>query len=82
MATVFLDGPTNSTLFTTCCEVAILDHEGKCPSCGQDVQPKTRTERWETAYGPIRRGVQWYGNYYPNHGEGRKRKTSSAPGSE
>lgn len=77
MATVFLDGPNNSTLFTTCCDVAILDHQGNCPQCGQDVQPKTRTERWETAYGPIRRKVRWYGNWYPNHGEGRKRGMSS-----
>lgn len=71
MATVFLDSPTNSTLFTTCCEVAICDHEKVCPRCRQAVSPETRTARWETAYGPIRRKERWYGNWYPNHGEGR-----------
>lgn len=71
MATVFLDGPTNSTLFTTCCEVAILDDQEACPRCRQDVEPKGKLSRWETAYGPIRRGQRWYGNWYPNHGKGR-----------
>lgn len=71
MATVFLDGPTNSTLFTTCCEVAICDDQKVCPRCRQDVQPETRTARWGVAFGPIRRKERWYGNWYPNHGEGR-----------
>ncbi|MER9769009.1 hypothetical protein NKJ09_23425 [Mesorhizobium sp. M0189] len=70
MATVFLDGPNNSTLFTTCCETAITDEENVCPRCRQDVEPTGRTARWETAYGHIRRGG-WYGNWYPNHGKGR-----------
>jgi len=73
MSTVFLDGPNNSTLFTTCCEVAITDREGCCPYCGQDVEPKGAGARWSTAYGPIRRKERWYGNWFPNHGEGRKR---------
>lgn len=72
MATVYLDSPTNSTLFTTCCDVAVLDRDDCCPMCGQDVQPKGQRERWEIAYGPIRRRERWYGNWYPNHGEGRR----------
>lgn len=71
MATVFLCGPTNSTLFTTCCEVAVCDDEMVCPHCRQEVQPVGRLARWEAAYGPIRRKQRGYGNWYPNHGEGR-----------
>lgn len=62
MSTVQLCGPTNSTMFTTCCNVAILDHQGKCPQCREDVVPfnpeseyRTRRARWEKAYGPYRR---------------------------
>lgn len=73
MATVFLDGPNNSTMFTTCCEVAICGDQNKCPYCKQDVEPKGDRSRWEVAYGRIRRGAG-YGNWYPNHGEGPKRK--------
>ena len=29
----------NSTHFTTCCSVAILDYEQRCPKCKQDVYP-------------------------------------------
>ncbi len=54
MATVFLCSPTNSTMFTTCCEVAICDDQGTCPNCGEDVEPKGRNARWEKAYGPYR----------------------------
>ncbi len=28
---------TNSTMFTECCEVAICDDQGLCPSCGREV---------------------------------------------
>jgi hypothetical protein len=65
MATVFLDSPTNSTLFTTCCEVAILDSEPNCPRCGQKVYPEGRVERWISAFAPIRAGRRWYGNFRP-----------------
>jgi len=58
MATVRLCGPLNSTMFTTCCDVAILDHQGKCPQCSEDVEPfnpesqyRTHRARWEKAYG-------------------------------
>ncbi|MDG9927460.1 MULTISPECIES: hypothetical protein [unclassified Pseudomonas] len=71
MATVFLCSPNNSTMFTTCCEVAVCDDQNRCPRCQQEVLPQGRSERWETAYGPIRRNQRWYGNWYPNHGEGR-----------
>jgi len=70
MATVFLDNPYNSTMFTTCCEVAICDDQNRCPRCQQDVYPEGRLARWRVAYGQIKdRGA--YGNWYPNHGEGR-----------
>ena len=59
---VYLDGPTNSTMFTTCCEVAICDHQDHCPKCGKEVFPKGHRARWEQAYGPIRRKERWYGN--------------------
>jgi len=32
-ASVYLCSPTNSTIFTRCCDTAILSHEKKCPSC-------------------------------------------------
>jgi hypothetical protein len=63
VSTVFLDSPTNSTLFTTCCEVAICDDQSRCPRCHQEVFPKGRNSRWGMAYGPIRRKERGYGNY-------------------
>jgi hypothetical protein len=39
MSGVKYDNPYNSTHFTTCCEVAILDYQQKCPSCREDVYP-------------------------------------------
>jgi hypothetical protein len=66
MSTVFLCGPNNSTMFTTCCEVAICDDQSLCPRCRQEVLPRSRNERWERAYGPIRDGRRWYGNPMPN----------------
>ena len=68
MATVFLWSPTNSTLFTTCCEVAITDRQDCCPKCGDEVEPKTGIERCNLAYGVIK-GGKGYGNHYPNHGK-------------
>lgn len=39
MSGVSYAGPTNSTLFTNCCQLAILDNQQKCPGCKQDVHP-------------------------------------------
>lgn len=61
--TVFLSGPTNSTFFTTCCEVAISDREAECPVCRQLVLPRNGDERWSKAFGAIQRGRS-YGNPY------------------
>ncbi|MFG1389406.1 hypothetical protein, partial [Xanthobacter versatilis] len=64
-----------------CCEVAILDDQNVCPRCQQEVVPKGRSSRWEAAYGPIRAKRRWYGNWFPNHGEGRdyyERKKAAA----
>ena len=60
-ATVVLCSPTNSTTFTTCCEVAICDDQGVCPRCRAEILPKTG--RWREAYDRARRGR--YGNPFP-----------------
>ena len=60
MASVYLSSPTNSTMFTTCCQVAICDDEDCCPNCKTDVTPKGRRGRWEHAYGPTRRAQKKY----------------------
>jgi len=56
---VHLCGPTNSTIFTNCCGVAIHDWQEKCPSCGASVRGAVAHgqsgERWEMAYGPWRK---------------------------
>lgn len=51
---VRLSGPTNSTIFTKCCGVAVCDDEPHCPSCRAKVLPVGRAARWEAAYGPWR----------------------------
>ena len=71
MPSVYLSSPTNSTLFTTCCNVAILGTEPNCPRCRQEVQPSGSRSRWSAAYGPIDRGFRWYGNYRPNDGRAK-----------
>jgi len=55
MPTVYLCSPTNSTMFTTCCNVAITDREADCPVCKREVTPHSASGRWEAAYGPYRR---------------------------
>lgn len=62
MKRVFLCSPTNSTMFTECCRVAINDDQSLCPRCKEEVYPgKDTTDhqrgaaRWEMAYGPTRR---------------------------
>lgn len=64
MKSVFLCSPTNSTLFTRCCEVAICDHQAYCPSCREEVHPgadatdhQRRVARWNMAFGPTRRSM-------------------------
>lgn len=55
MPTVYLCSPTNSTMFTTCCDVAISAAEANCPSCKEEITPRSSAGRWEAAYGPTRR---------------------------
>lgn len=62
MPSVFLCSPTNSQLFTTCCEVAI-GTERTCPKCRQVITPETEKDRWMSAYNPIERGQRPYGNW-------------------
>lgn len=77
MATVYLCSPTNSTMFTTCCDCAVSDNQNACPNCGQAVEPQGASARWSAAYGKITNKTGWYGNDYPNHGEGRWRGARS-----
>lgn len=56
-AGVYLCSPTNSTMFTECCDVAICDSEGSCPKCGREIighaeeaDHKTHKTRWNYAY--------------------------------
>lgn len=62
MPSVFYCSPRNSTLFTTCCEVAILDYQQKCPRCQLDVYPFSETmtdkERREAAGGYYNHNTQ------------------------
>ena len=39
MPGVYYCSPTNSTHFTTCCNVAIVPSQEKCPVCRLDVYP-------------------------------------------
>lgn len=39
MPSVFHCSPTDDTNVTTCCHVAIVDSQQKCPECRQDVYP-------------------------------------------
>jgi len=57
-ATVRLDSPTNSTLFTTCCGAAICDDQERCPSCGGEIEPRSGRERWQYAYGKQKRELE------------------------
>lgn len=55
MATVYFCGPNNSTFFTTCCHVAIVDEQHLCPVCREVVTPFGRIGRWNVAIGPYRK---------------------------
>lgn len=61
MIRVHLDNPYNSTIFTNCCDTAILGHQACCPACGEEVTPgheatqqQRDSMRWSMAYGPCR----------------------------
>lgn len=41
MPSVQYDSPNNSTHFTTCCNVAVLPYEQRCPRCESFVYPFT-----------------------------------------
>ncbi len=49
MSTVYFCSQTNSTHFTTCCDVAICDDQAKCPVCKVDVTPRSSRGRDEVA---------------------------------
>jgi len=57
MPSVYLCSPTNSTMFTTCCSVAICDNEENCPRCKEKIEPQGRSARWNVAYNPPRKGL-------------------------
>lgn len=46
--TVYLSSKRNSTLFTTCCRVAISE-QPECPHCKRAILPVTKDARWEHA---------------------------------
>lgn len=57
IAGVFLCSPTNSTMFTECCHVAICGDQENCPHCkrrvvGADAESEywRRRIRWDYAY--------------------------------
>jgi len=69
MKQVFLSSPTNSQMFTRCCNVAICDDQALCPRCREEVYPGMECSdhersklRWSQAYGPIKRKQGHYGN--------------------
>jgi hypothetical protein len=45
-------------MFTTCCQVAILDDQNTCPKCGTGVEPKGARARWNKAYGDQKRATE------------------------
>ena len=50
MPSVYLSSFANSTMFTTCCSVAICDDQAKCPECKEVIEPRGSRARWERAY--------------------------------
>lgn len=58
---VFLCSPTNSQMFTECCEVAICSSQRRCPKCNALIYGHEATSdhqrgtmRWRMAYKPRR----------------------------
>lgn len=54
---VFLCSPTNSQMFTTCCEAAICNDEVRCPNCNSLVvghdepnEHERGKKRWRIAF--------------------------------
>ena len=47
---LYLCSPTNSTMFTRCCNVAVNDNETVCPRCKATVDPPPGRYRWSTVY--------------------------------
>ena len=45
MAGVRYSSPTNSTLFSTCCNCAVCDVETACPVCGEEISPSDARSR-------------------------------------
>ena len=63
MIYVQLASRTNSTIFTNCCQVAILPIQPHCPGCGKEVYPgvdatdrQRDMNRWNWAYGRQAKG--------------------------
>lgn len=63
MIYVHLCSPTNSTIFTNCCKVAINDNQIRCPACKEEVYPGEGSDhhrsrlRWTYAYGRQKRNA-------------------------
>lgn len=64
MRYVHLCSPTNSTIFTNCCHVAISDNQADCPACKEEVYPgrdatnhQRSMHRWNWAYGRQRQST-------------------------
>lgn len=60
-SSVYLCNDYNSTIFTACCHVAIIDREQQCPSCkkfvyGWDYSNPSEA-RWRKAYRPKEGGA-------------------------
>lgn len=54
---VHFSSPTNSTMFTDCCEMAVLGYQERCPRCSNLVVPAIR--RWAMAMRKQRRFQRW-----------------------
>jgi hypothetical protein len=49
MSGVHYSSPTNSTLFSDCCKVAVMDREKKCPVCKALIYPENPESRHDFA---------------------------------
>lgn len=62
---VHLSGPNNSTPFTDCCGVAVIN-EARCPRCGAEVLPRNPRERFRAAF--HRQPLRYSNSPYYNDG--------------